>query len=466
MLVKHLVVVPDGNPVFPIWSIEYALKLASEGNEVHFLNLQELNAFIFRRRFKKAIIAISRKNKWSVIVSKLCKDNGIFEHKVEFPKSSGIIIGLTSENEETFKLAMSSKYGAKFGSRYVSLEEIPAETVEFERMFFNMAYQTIQDLVETLEIERLITVNGRLIVSSATVAAARNLEIPVQLLESVNLIGDRYHIFDRSPHDLREMSEAQKKLWSTFGNLREVEAQSYLDNRYGERLLVQSSKEYDFSQQFELESHHGKLASFFPTTETEFPVFSDFYTTSTFQASQQNAFKAFAKVAKDFDFDVIVRAHPQNSDFLNVEKSEDAIWRRLCSETGAEFISASSRINSYDLVNKSDLCVTYCSSLGIEAVLMGRPLLVLGESDYSEYMPKNQGFTVEGIRKFLETEVPLIPVSNLYPWALWQSKGGIALQLFKVDPGWKLNYDGKRVDQARIWYQILKNIARMLRILN
>ena len=466
MLVKYLVVVPDGNPVFPIWSIEYALKLASDGNEVHFLNLQELNAYIFRRKFKKAIIAISRKNKSSVIISKLCKDYGIFEHKAKFLKSSSITINLTPKNEETFELAMSSKYGAKFGSRYVSLEQIPAETVEFERMFFNLAYHAIRDLVEKLEIERLITVNGRLIVSSAIVAAARNLEIPVQLLESANLVGDRYHIFDRSPHDLREVSEAHKKLWSTFGDLREVESQSYLDNRYGESLLTQSSKEYDFSKQFELKSQHRKLASFFPTTETEFPVFSDFYTASTFQASQQNAFKAFANVAKDFGFDVSVRAHPQNSDFQNLEKNEDVIWSRLCSETGAEFISASSRINSYDLVNKSNLCVTYCSSIGIEAVLMGRPLLILGESDYSEYMPKNQGFTVEQIRKFLEKEVPLIPVSNLYPWALWQSKGGIALRLFRVDSGWKPNFGGKRVDQARFWHQFLKNIARKLRILN
>jgi hypothetical protein len=466
VVMKHLVVVPDGNPVFPIWSIEYALKLVAEGNEVHFLNLQELNSFIFRRKFKKAVFEISRKNKSSHILSKLCKDNGIIEHKAEFLTVLSNKISLKSESEEIFKLAMSSKYGAKFGSRYVSLDQIPTKTVDFERMFFDLAYQTTQNLIKTLKIERLTTVNGRLIVSAATVAAARNLEVPVQLLESVNLAGDRYHIFDRSPHDLREMSEAHEILWSTSGDFREVEAQSYLDNRYGEPLITQSSKEYDFSQEFELKSRHQKLASFFPTTETEFPVFSDFYTTSTFQASQQNAFRAFAAVAREFGFNVIVRAHPQNSDFQNIEINEDAIWRSLCSETGAEFISASSRINSYDLVNKSDICVTYCSSIGIEAVLMGKPLLILGESDYSEYMPKNQGFTVEEITKILETGVPVIPVSNLFPWALWQLRGGIELQLFSIDPGWRLRFGGKSVDEARIWYRVLKYIARKLRFFN
>ena len=58
-------------------------------------------------------------------------------------------------------------------------------------MFFGLAYQTTQDLIKTLKIERVTTVNGRLIVSAAIVAAVRNLEIPVQLLESVDLTGSR-----------------------------------------------------------------------------------------------------------------------------------------------------------------------------------------------------------------------------------------------------------------------------------
>jgi hypothetical protein len=463
--VKHLVVVPDGNPVFPIWSIEYAIKLSMEGNEVHFLNLQELNAFAFKRSIQKAFFRISRKNKSLDILSKLCNDYGIFEHKTEFLETQFTEIILASEKEEIFKLAMSSKYGATYGSRYVTLDEIALETVRFERMFFETAYQTVQNLLDSLEIDVLTTVNGRLVVSSAIVASARNLETPVQLLESVNSLGDRYNIFQRSPHDLREISEAHYKLWSTADDLREVESQRYLENSYRERLQDQESEHYDFSEKFEPQPHHRKIASFFPTTETEFPVFSDFYTTSTFQASQQNAFKAFAKIAKDLDFDVIVRAHPQTSDFENVEINEDIIWQKLCLESGAEFISASSPINSYDLVNKSDICVTYCSSIGIESVLLGKPLLILGESDYSEYMPANQGFTEEGIKKILEDGVPIVPISNLFPWAYWQLKGGIELRFFTIDPGWLLNFEGKRVDQTKQWYRVLKNIAQKLGIL-
>lgn len=141
---------------------------------------------------------------------------------------------------------MSSKYGAKFGSRYVTLDEIPPETVRFEEMFFNIAYEIVQDLVESLKIERLTTVNGRLVVSSAIVAAARNSDIPIQLLESVNALGDRYYIYQRSPHDLREISEAHNQLWSIGGDFRETESQSHLDNCYGERLSDQRSDYYDF----------------------------------------------------------------------------------------------------------------------------------------------------------------------------------------------------------------------------
>jgi hypothetical protein len=73
---------------------------------------------------------------------------------------------------------------------------------------------------------------------------------------------------------------------------------------------------------------------------------------------------------------------------------------------------------------------------------------------------------VEEITKILETGVPVIPVSNLFPWALWQLRGGIELQLFSIDPGWRLRFGGKSVDEARIWYRVLKYIARKLRFFN
>ena len=86
------------------------------------------------------------------------------------------------------------------------------------------------------------------------------------------------------------------------------------------------------------------MASFFPTTDTEFPVFSDFHVASTYGGSQREAFKVFARVAKENGFKVVVRAHPQNKDSAHLGEKEDAIWKSICDEYGADFIDSLSKV--------------------------------------------------------------------------------------------------------------------------
>lgn len=459
-------VVPDGNPIFPVWCIEHSLKLISEGNEVDFLDLQDLNTHIYGKNFKKWIFSVGRKNRSRDIVTALCNKFGINRLNLADTALPSIEDSLGIDAEETFRLAMSSKYGARFGSRFVTLEEIPRDIVNQEKQFFLITYRKVRKIIMDNEINSLVSVNGRLVVSAAVVAATRSLGIPILLLEAVGNLGDRYYVFDRSPHDLREICEAHASLWKGAEEFGNKVAEDFFRVNYESRLRNQESKEYNFTREFKLLNSNRKTASFFPTTETEFPVFMDFYTSPVFEGSQKKAFSEFALIAAEFNYDVIVRAHPQSPDFANLEQKEDEIWEELCKDVGARFISASSGVNSYDLIQKSDLCVTYGSSIGIEIIYMGKPFLILGESDYSGYIPNNCGFDSEKIRSLFKNGFPEIALDTLYPWAYWNASGGIPVSLFQIESGFKLSYNGKDVDEMKLWYRILKNIARRLRNLN
>ncbi len=465
-MVNHLIVVPDGNPVFPAWCIDHGIKLASESNQVHFLNLQILNSFSYRKKFKQLFFRISRKNRIHDLLTKLCLDNAIKQHFVSKTEFTVDFEKLGQDAKKTFDLAMSSKYGAVFGSRTVTLDEIPDDIVQIERHFFLLAYVETQRLIKDYKIESVSTVNGRLVVSSAVVIASRDLGIEVKLLESVDVLGNRYQVFDRSPHDLNEVAKLQHELWSNADANRDVEAQSFFEDRYLLRLKELSSKDYKFSQHFDRPSKGMKIASFFPTTDTEFPVFSDFHVASTFGGSQRNAFLAFAKIASKHGFHVIVRAHPQNSDSLHLGEQEDLIWGKLCQDVGAELIGALSGVNSYELIQESDLCVTYSSSIGIETILMGKPFIILGESDYSNYIPKNQGYSSTAVEKFLESGIPKISISDLFPWAYWNSMGGTEMSHFKVQPGFELEFRNQKVDQVKYAFKFVKFLLRKTRIVN
>lgn len=456
----HLIVVPDGNPIFPAWCIDHAIKLALESNQVHFLNLQELNLYAFQRKIKKLFFRFSRKNRSLDLYSNLCQRNGITQHTISGSEVSGNFESLGLRAKETFELAMSSKYGAVFGSRTVTLKDLPEDMVQKERLFFLIAYLETQRLITDHKIESVSTVNGRLVVSSAVVVAARDLGIQVKILETVDFLGNRYQVFDKSPHDLHEVGELQKKLWSMADDSRDIDAQDFFEKNYLSRLKVLSSKDYTFRESFVRPAKDIKIASFFPTTDTEFPVFSDFHVASTFDGNQRNAFLEFAKIASKHKFQVIVRAHPQNSHSFHLGEKDDLIWKTLCLEVGAEFIGALSGINSYDLIQKSDLCVTYSSSIGIEAVLMGKPLIMLGETDYSNYIPENLGYTPIAIERLFESGVPEVSISALYPWAYWNSRGGSEMTHFKVKPLEGLVYNNQEVDEMKCAYKLLKAVAR------
>jgi len=119
-----------------------------------------------------------------------------------------------------------------------------------------------------------------------------------------------------------------------------------------------------------------------------------------------------------------------------------------------------SKVNSYDLINKSDLCATYCSSIGIEIVLAKKPFIMLGESDYSNYVLDSLAYSEQDLSKLFIDGAPTIAIDNLYPWAYWYSKGGESLQFFSVVISGQLTYEGKKLDQERIIITKLKKIIR------
>ena len=461
---KHLVVVPDGNPIFPAWCVDHAMQLVSESNQVHFLNLQELNSYTFRRKFKTQFFRISRKNRCLDLLSKLCRENRISQHTISESSTLGDFEKLGADAKETFKLAMSSKYGAVFGNRTVSLEELPDEIVQRERHFFHLAYLQTQRLITNYQIESVSTVNGRLVVSSAVVMASRDLGVEVKLLESVDFLGNRYQVFNKSPHDLHEVAELQKELWSMAGDTRDEEAMNFFEDRYLSRLRILRSKDYTFNEYYPAPTNGTKIAAFFPTTDTEYPVFSDFHVASTFGGSQRNAFLAFAKIASKKGFHVVVRVHPQDPGSHYLAEQEDLIWKKLCLEAGAEFIGSLSGVNSYDLLQKSDLCATYSSSIGIEAVLMGKPLIMLGESDYSNYISQNLAHTSIRIEELLESGIPKIAISSLFPWAYWNIRGGSEMKCFKVELGAGLLFNAQRVDEMKFAFKLMKAVFQKVRI--
>jgi len=112
----------------------------------------------------------------------------------------------------------------------------------------------------------------------------------------------------------------------------------------------------------------------------------------------------------------VIRAHP---DELRVRKSSRetvAGWveaRRVTELPNVIFVDSSESLSSYELILKSKFVMIYNSTIGLEASIMGMPVLCAGRARFTQYPTVFFPQTIEEIRRktkeFLEAEKIEVP---------------------------------------------------------
>lgn len=317
----------------------------------------------------------------------------------------------------------------------------------------------------------IITVNGRYIVDGAVVQACREAQVECSLIESASATPGKYTIYEVSPHDIPSVQGMHLELWDKAASGKNEIAERGLQLKLSGR----ESPGFDFRSNFtedfkrKLNSSSQKIAVFFPSTDREFAIFPEFVHQESFGGSQAEAFLAFSRIAKRYGYHVIVRVHPVNSKlpkklqdkFVQIE---DAIWYELCSTSGSEIIESRSRISSYDLIEKAQLCATYASSISIECILSGKPTLILGESEISYCVPEICAFNEAQLASKFNDGIPIMKKSDLYPYGYWLQSAGMELKLFNFISDHEVYFSNKLVNEYRSWAKIMLFIRSSIRI--
>ena len=112
----------------------------------------------------------------------------------------------------------------------------------------------------------------------------------------------------------------------------------------------------------------------------------------------------------------VIRAHP---DELRVRKSSRetvAAWVEaygIDKEPNVVFVAPNETLSSYELIQKSKFVMVYNSTIGLEASIMGAPVLCAGKARFTQYPTVFFPQTVEEVRskmkKFLEADKIDIP---------------------------------------------------------
>lgn len=452
---KFLIVVPDRDLSQNMYCLEQAIELAFLGETVFLLDLANLSLNTHPLKIKDYLIKLTHRNRIHNEVPKIAKKFGF--NLIILDKSLMLPINDYSSGdlENTFARALASKFAYITGGRNTQESELPLKIASAERQTFNSAYWAVRNSLISLAIDQVITVNGRFVIDSATVLAAKDSEIPVRLLEVGSQIKSNFHLYSISPHNIPERWLLQDSAWEVAGENAVAMAEAGLNLKMQSLRPGGGSWKENFTRDFNISNGPMlKLAVFFPNSDVEFPVFQDFNGPSSFNGDQTEAFLSFCSLAFKEGYRVAVRVHPPGVNGKRSAELDDSLWASLCEKSGAQMFASNSGIDSYDLMNKSDLNVTYCSSIGIESILLGHPTLILGQTDYSHYVPECCAFSLPEIEVKLKNPLIIPERSKLYPWGYWFAFGGMDPKHFYVDQDGKLFLGDLQFDQLRLWYKI------------
>ncbi len=112
----------------------------------------------------------------------------------------------------------------------------------------------------------------------------------------------------------------------------------------------------------------------------------------------------------------VIRAHPDEARPGKASKESVAEWakfNRVDTLENVVFVDATEYFSSYDLIQKSKFVMIYNSTIGLEATLLGVPVLCAGKSRFTQidtvYFPKSKDQFLETFEKFLNSEKVILP---------------------------------------------------------
>ncbi len=169
------------------------------------------------------------------------------------------------------------------------------------------------------------------------------------------------------------------------------------------------------------------LSDSFNNLSSKFKQIVPIYTNVIFDTSQSHANVIFEHmfdwldqvltiIQKNPDTLFVIRAHPDEARPGKASRESVSEWARLNRVDTLEnvvFVDATEYFSSYELIQKSKFVMIYNSTIGLEATLLGVPVLCAGKSRFTQidtvYFPRTRDNYLKTFEDFLSAEAVELP---------------------------------------------------------
>ena len=305
-------------------------------------------------------------------------------------------------------------------------------------------YISALKILEEQSADQVYLFNGRFIHESAVYAAADKLGVKASFHERGSTL-NKYALTDYLAHDLAAIYQNAQEVWErelTKSNEVVREAKSYMDNRIYSAKGAVAGAWKNFTQCFDRDMSIEQLRSevgictdeyivFFQTSDDEFAAVSQSVKVATEWNMQEQIVSFIAETLKE-NTSLVVRMHPHMNDKnrANLKSWLDLKHALERKSSQIKFVWSDSNINSYLLAVGSEKVICCGSTIGAEAIYLGKQTICCGAADWSQVEGATQVLCYDELLFALQNECNVNPESVL-PIAYRRSTFGEDYKYFR-----------------------------------
>jgi hypothetical protein len=292
-------------------------------------------------------------------------------------------------------------------------------------------FESARALILAHQPKSILTFNGRFACSKPVVEAARLAGVPYQ----VHDCGALFNRFDVQHDSLHDTGKERQRLLIRWANgpLNKADiARTFFERRRAGDGMGWQSHTINQMPGSVPAARFPRRVVYFMSNDDEFSAIVD-YSSHTIFASQRSAVEFLVHWARSrADVELIIRLHP-----MLVERplSDRRYWESLKQGTNVLVDPPDSETDSYALAESADVVVTYGSTMGAEAAYLGRPVILLAESQYSGLDCVHEPHSLPELEALLnQTRLQAKPKENCLPFGYHSMTYGTPFQHYEATP--------------------------------
>jgi hypothetical protein len=322
-------------------------------------------------------------------------------------------------------------------------------------------YETFEKITEEIQPNLVILFNGRFIENRPILRVCQKNNISYVTLERGGKLNTFLFRVNSIPHSIETISEEMNFFWENATNNKEEIGNNFFNNRI--------KRVEDAWYSFTKEQQNGRLPESFKNIRekkviTIFNSSLDEYEGLEgfgpfFYENDNIGIKKITESLVSFsDIKLYLRVHPNLKGLDN--EQNNYIKNKIKPFENIEIIEADDSVDTYELINKSDIIIVFNSTVGAEAIFANKKVILLGRAAYenldSILIPKSHDELIEMLvsNKY---QFPRINREDALKFGYWNENLGMQFTKYEPINIAKGMYKGKKI-KANFIYRELKRL--------